>query len=80
MNVERNENNTSILSVLDASFHSSLFYLSDFYFLGQLPIVFSALRSGSASNQNTSLHDVTAATVTASKTKISIMVQYIAFT
>ena len=69
MKIERNNNNKSALSVLEAS---RSFFLKDFSSLGQLLVVSFPLTSRPASNQNTSLHEVTTATVTATRTINSI--------
>ena len=56
------------LNVLEATYYHSLYFSNDFSSLGQLPVVSSPLTFSSASNQNTSLYDVTTATLTVTKT------------
>ena len=67
MNDEPTDNNETFLSVFQATWYHSL-SLRMIFSLRHLPVVSSPLTFGLASNQNTSLHDVTTETVAESAT------------
>ena len=72
INVDRDDNNKSVSNVLEAICNRCLYFLNDFPSLGQLSVVSSPLTFSTAFNLNTSLHEVTNATVFATKTIKSI--------
>ena len=56
---------------LEATCHCSSSYSNEFFFFGQLLVVFPSLALGLPHNQNTFFHDVTTATITVT---ITIMI------